>query len=233
MAKCCLHELSHHIDWCLNGTTGHKDPFYAVYAMLIYAALDMGILFKETFDDPWSRDQERVKEIIENYCPHEVDYKISNIAVVKVHNSYSIKNQLKENGYKWNSIESVWEKETEDEQEEEAFLESLGAIMSVPGNTIIRSPWYTIDESNMIMDPTVYIEARDWGRRTYDARAALKKQGFYFSGDTKKWLCKVKSEDYKKKMKEIENDPELTGIEFKCQNRKMKKPATTKKPAKA
>ena len=71
MAKCCLHELSHHIDWCLNGTTGHKDPFYAVYAKLIYASLDMGILQLSNFEDSWSSDSEKVQEIIKGYCHHE------------------------------------------------------------------------------------------------------------------------------------------------------------------
>lgn len=229
MAKCCLHELSHHIDWCINGVTGHKDPFFAVFAKLIYAALDMGILTQETFDDGWSKDHDRVMEILAQYCPHEVDYKRQDAAIVRVHNSYSIKNQLKERGYKWNNIEAVWEIETEDEEGEESFLESIGAVLGTPGSTIIRSPWYTIEENNMVLDPTVYIEAKDWGRRTYDAREALKKEGFFFSGNQKKWLYKVKSEEFEEKLQEFQRNPDLSGLEFKCQNRKVKKTAASKK----
>lgn len=223
MAKCCIHELAHHIDWCIHGKTGHKDPFFEVYAKLIYAALNMQILTKKDFEDDWSADHERVEEIIENYCRHDVDYQKEASAVIKVHNSYSIKNQLKERGYTWNNIEAVWETETEDEDAEEAFLGSIGAVFRGLEDAEPRTPWYSIEETGMVMSPTVYIEAKDWGIRTYDARSALKRQGFFFSGDKKKWLLKVKSEEFDEKIEELENDPELHGLEFVCQNRKIKK----------
>lgn len=232
MAKCCLHELSHHIDWCINGVTGHKEPFYEVYAKLIYAALDMDILKEDAFNDQWSKDFEKVKEIVKNYSPHPIEYINNNTVFIRVHNSYSIKNQLKENGYRWNGIETVWEKETDDETTEEDMLEKLGAVfVSFENSTPPRSAWYTIEENNMVLDPIVYIEARDWGRRTYDARDELKKQGFFFSGDQKKWLLKIKSDEFEKKIDELKNNPALAGIEFKCQNRKMKKVSSPKKPS--
>jgi len=230
MAKCCLHELSHHIDWCLHGSTGHKDPFFEVYAMLIYAALNMQVLTQADFDDNWSKDQERVREIVDQYCPHPVDYSMEDLPdVIKVHNSYPIKNQLRDAGYTWNNIEMVWEKESDSLDEDERQLEQFGAVFCSPGAEEPRKPWYSIEEMSMLMDPTVYIEAKDWGIRTYDARDALKKQGFRFSGDTKKWLLKIKSNDYNQKMEELENDPGLHGLEFICQNRKLKKKPATRK----
>ena len=36
MAKCCIHELSHHIDCILHGTSGHQKPFYEIYKRLAY-----------------------------------------------------------------------------------------------------------------------------------------------------------------------------------------------------
>lgn len=222
MAKCCIHELAHRMSYCIHGSsegTGHGKNFYAEYRKLIYAALDMNILGEETFNnDQWSSDQNKVRKIISEYEPNPVDYIMDFPPVIKVYNSYSIKDALRGRGYAWNSIEMLWEKETEDTENEIAFLESMGAVEQTLENENQREkPTFVVDENSMLMSPVAYIEAKG---NTYDAREALKAHGFFFVSKGKKWVCKVASSAYSDKMIELRDASDLKGIEFTPMNRK-------------
>lgn len=102
---------------------------HGIYAKLIYASLDMGILEKKDFDDHWSSDQNKVRTIVEKYIPHPVDYKPDDNPMIRVYNGFKCKEQLKQNGYCWNGVEQVWEKMVQKELgEEEQFLSDLGIL---------------------------------------------------------------------------------------------------------
>ena len=176
VAKCCLHELSHHIDTILNGTSGHQKPFYEAYTKLIYASLDMGILTPEDFEDFWSRDRNKVKKIVEKYEPHPVDYVLPVEKIIKVKNCYDKKTQLKENGYIWNNIEQVWEKELEDEDKEIQLVESLELTD------------YKITVMDLYIEAVVYIVATG---KTYDYKEELRRLEFYYSKRDNTWKKKT------------------------------------------
>ena len=220
LAKCCIHELSHHIDLCQHGKTGHQKPFYGVYAKLIYASLDMGILEKKDFDDHWSSDQNKVRAIVEKYVPHPVDYKPDDDQMIRILDGFKLKEQLKQNGYRWNGIEQVWEKMLRGKADiEEQILKDLGILKQPNKYVILPGPYYTIINPEMYIDAIVYIVAEG---NTYDRRDRLKEYHFYFSKKEKMWLCKVKSSELKNMIKSLETDAELSGVKFAVHKRKNK-----------
>lgn len=228
MAKALIHELSHRMSYCLNGDAGrgHGKEFYAEYRRLIYAALDMGVLSADTFNkEEWARDQNKVRQIVSEYVPNPVDYVMDFPPVVKVYNSYSIKDDLKARGYAWNNIENLWEKETESPEEETAFLESKGAVERLLDAPETKQLSYSIDENSLLMDPVVYVEAKG---NTYDARNKLKELGFTFSKRGKKWVRTIPAKNYPELIEKIAV-ASIPDVEFKAVNRKTKKSTTVKK----
>ena len=227
LAKTCLHEVAHHIDWCKRRQLGHGKTFYAEYAKLIYATLDMKIMKKEDMTDEDSGDWKKVEKILEDYVPHHIDYVIENDTIVKVMNGYNVKDVLKEHGYRWNNLEQVWERylEENEKDKEKEFLEAAGIKNENPEDK--TTPWYEIRRNNLYIDAYVLMEAIG---DTYEKREALKKHGFTFNtGKKNAWTCKVKASMLEKKKTEIKEDKELEGIEIEMISRKTKK---TKPPAK-
>ena len=216
IAKCCLHELSHHIDCCQNGVSGHQKPFYAIYTRLIYASLDMGILEKEDFKDLWARDGKKVWSIIENYAPRPVYYEMPSTPYVCVYNAYSVKNALKESGYRYNKLEQTWEKETDDASKEELFLSTL-KVKSIKDSTL---PYYVIKTPGMKIDAKIYIEATG---DTYSVKDTLKKYGFFYKKEEKKWLAKVNASEKDAFLKELQDNRELNKLKFEVISKKGKK----------
>jgi len=176
VAKCCLHELSHHIDYCLHGTTGHQKPFYEAYQKLIYASLNMGILNKGDFDDFWSQDKNKVKRIVAAYKPEPVDYKLPEQRMLKVRNCFDKKESLKQLGYRWNKLEQVWEKEVKKDTDETNKVEELGIDD------------YEIVTHGLYINAVIYIEASG---DTYNSKEQLKKLGFFYDKKNKKWRMKT------------------------------------------
>lgn len=218
LAKCCLHELSHHIDACQHGTSGHQKPFYGIYAKLIYASLDMGILSVKDFDDNWSSDQNKVRAIVAKYVPHPVEYKSEFNPVARVYNGFTVKEVLKQNGYRWNGVEQVWEKNIYRNREEEEKFLADSSISKQPAEYVeLPGPYYVIVQPEMYVDAVVYIAASG---DTYEKKEALKKYHFYFSKDKKMWLCKVKSSELEHMMKSLKTDETLKGLSFGVLKRK-------------
>lgn len=194
IVKTCLHELSHHVDFVKNGRTGHQRPFYLAYRRLIYASLDMGITKKSDFDTVGSSDSNKVFKMVEEYTPRSVKYDGGNKKLLKVSGAYEIKEQLKERGFKYNSLEQTWEKGyTENDR---AFLDELGASYEVSG-------------SDMYVNAVVYITAEG---KTYNIREYLKAYGFYYKD--KKWRKKVSSDSLKNELKELKSEKKFFGITF-------------------
>lgn len=222
MAKCCIHELAHHMDHRLNHVGGHGTTFYREYAKLIYASIDMGILSKSIFEnDEWSRDHSKVRKIVEKYEPHPVEYTMDFPPVIKVKNAFAQKEQLKAKGYVWNNMEQVWEKEALDEEEEIETMESLGIRQAVLGEQPCKISTYSIEKYSMQVESIVYIEARG---STYNQRDRLKQDGFFFDGKKKIWICKVPSRESLDKLTALQRNLAYADkdIEFHIQNRKTK-----------
>lgn len=204
-AKCCLHELSHHINYLRNRSTGHQNSFYMEYRRLIYASLDMGILEKEDFRDKYSRDHNKVWRMIEVYEPHPVDYHVHYPDICQVRNAYNIKQQLKWRGYHWNIYVQCWEKEVEDRDEERKFLNSIH----------VKDEDIRFMEQGMKVEGTVvFLTVKG---NTFACKDALKAEGFYWDAGKRVWRKKVNAD--RKEIKEFIHKfyerPEFRSLEIK------------------
>lgn len=212
MAKCSIHELSHHIDTCLNGHSGHKAPFYEAYAKLAYASIDMGILTKDDFyHDTWSSDQNKVRDIMDKYTAHPVEYTIPESKIVCVKNCYAQKESLKSAGYRWNSVESIWEKAVDDVEAEFEFLKGLGC-----------SDFYEQDEFDMHVNAVTYICATG---KTFACKDALRSYGFWYDGDGgKMWKKKILAAEAEAFLEELRKQRSFAEVEFAYVKQTKSKP---------
>ena len=211
IAKCSIHELSHHVDQVKNHCTGHQKSFYECYAKLIYASLDMGIFTKEDFYDPNHRDHYKVDRILSRYSPRPCNWKMPDIQYVKVYNGFSVKDKLKANGYAWNGLEKIWEKYPDDLEKEIIWLEQQGVSSQ---DNYQGMPYYRIDDafSKIVnVDPVVTIEAKG---NTFDVKDILKEQGFKYHKDEKKWVKKVCSSKYYDTRARLYKDERLSCVTF-------------------
>lgn len=87
-----IHELAHHVDYMLRGTTNHRKEFYLVFSRLLYAGLDMGLFAKEEVLDMQrdASDSRKIKNIVESYVSSPIPYKNDKKKVI-VKNGYAIK----------------------------------------------------------------------------------------------------------------------------------------------
>lgn len=184
IATTCLHELSHHIDYMKNGCSGHQQPFYDIYAKLIYAALDMGVIKKEDFegDGPAHyRDYNKVQAIISHYRPIAIQHTVQEKIIILVKNCYEQKDQLKAKGFKWNAMEKAWSVVIPQKAEEEAktFLESIGCKD------------YMVKPMDLMLELQHYIKITG---DTYRVKDILKEKGFIYKKKEKAWIKYTESE---------------------------------------
>jgi hypothetical protein len=214
MIKACLHEVAHHIDWCNRGTSDHRKEFYAEYAKLIYAALDMGLIDANIGDLEDAADSKHVRKIVNNYEPHPVKYTPEQEKVIKVYNAYTVKDQLKEHAYKWNHMSLAWEKYLEDGDED--FLKSI----NVDNSEQEKQSWYTIVDNDFEIEATALIEAVGWA---YDVKDILKEYGFVFNAHKKNtWTRIVEADETSDSLiKRLNADERLQKVSFKVISRKM------------
>lgn len=202
IAITCIHELAHHIDRMKHGTTGHQKPFYDEYTKLLYAALNMRILTPDEDKDLYrdSSDGQKVRKIINAWVPAYVDYKGLDNRVVKVRNGYNQRDALKARGYRWNSVEQVWEKEIsqEEEAEEQDFLQGLELEAD-------------LDKAGLMVTAMVSLYATG---ETYEVRSLLHQHGFRFNKEKKQWSKKVKSTEVKKEAETMNAMPEFLNVSF-------------------
>ena len=195
LAKCALHEVSHHIDFIKNGKSGHQKPFYEIYSRLIYASLDLGVLTKDDFYDEWSSDGSKVRKIVERYKKKQDRQQAEEKKVIKVFNAFSIKEHLKTMGYNWNGLELSWDKETNDIETEEEHLKGLGIHSEKE-----QSPYYIVSSNTMLVDAMISIVAEG---NTYECKETLKEYGFVFDKNKKIWKRKVRASTIASFIKEL------------------------------
>ncbi|AVD54537.1 hypothetical protein BEH_24550 (plasmid) [Priestia filamentosa] len=205
-----LHETAHHIDHCLRQKSDHTKAFYDVFYQLLVTAMGMGLVTKEdilTEDD--SADKDRLEKHfgpIEEWDISIQDYK-KNRHVVKVYQSFSIKDKLKNQGYKYSSLEQAWTREiNEDEVEEEK-------------NTVAQ--W--IDEKCIVVEQanTMKIESYYYlcVSNCYDHRDYLRENGFRWNGYgvKKAWVKKIPTQSLEKEEARLLH---LTNIKVKVATKK-------------
>lgn len=179
-----IHELAHHIHVVDTGDSDHSKEFYAIYRVLLFAALDMGLLNKDAVMEikQDASDSNKVKKILSEYDGSGVDYK-SDMVRIDVENGYKIREILKELGFIYNTLNTFWEKELpkSDLQEIETKLNNLQARYRVE------------NAKNLVFKGTVYIYASG---ETYEFRNQLAAIGFHWSKNKKSWVKKVPTQDF-------------------------------------
>ncbi|WRU97844.1 hypothetical protein RYX51_22470 (plasmid) [Priestia filamentosa] len=186
-----LHEVAHHIDQCLRQKSDHTKAFYEVFYQLLVTAMGMGLVTQEdilTEDD--SADKGRLEKHfgpIEEWEISEQDYK-KNQYVIKVKQAFSIKDKLKNRGYKYSSLDQAWTKELNEEgvEEEKSTVAQWideKCIVTEQANTIKIESYYYLCVSNC-----------------YDHRDYLKENGFRWNGYgmKKAWVKKIPTQSLQK-----------------------------------
>ena len=182
-----MHEVSHHIDHSLRGTSGHDAPFYLAHKKLLFAAMDMGIITKEdvVHSDSKARNRQKLAKMMEDYQPNPVPYKQGTVQIY-VYDAYFVKDSLKARGYKWNALDAAWVLETNDTSAdgEKDFLLSLG-----------------LQESNIktIKSSAVVVRLRKNVRLynvPFENNQIVKELGYHWvnAGKTKYWEKKIDEE---------------------------------------
>lgn len=208
-----LHEVAHHIDFCNRNKTDHGKIFYNELYKLLIAAMELNIISKEdiiTRTD--SKDKYRLEKYfgdIQGWKIESLEYK-KNRKIIKVSNSFSIKGQLKEKGYKYSKIEQLWIKEIESVRLEEE-IEYLKRITH-------KSNIKIIDRENLEIEAIYYIAILN----SYNYREILKENGYIYKGygiGKKSWNKKIKATELEKE-KELLN--RLEGVNIKIINKELK-----------
>ena len=122
-----IHEVAHHVDFSLNGTSGHQAPFYDAFERLLFAAFDMGIISPTDVNEHNSRSKSKIMKRIASYTPNPVEYK-KDLVKICAYNSFAVKGILKSREYRWNGADLSWSKEVHinDLEAEKKMLLSLG-----------------------------------------------------------------------------------------------------------
>lgn len=221
-----LHELAHRLQdcrWGCENVSPHGKEFYTEYQKLFYTALNMNLMDVSYYDGGfgYKAEKKKIYKWIEEYEPEPIDYKPNFPPIIRVYNSFSIKDDLKALRYSWNSIEMYWEKETESVPEDTNVLKNMNIMYADEEDSSIKKPYFTVKSSDLTIKPIVYIEAIG---DTYKYRELLKEYGFVFREKGKKWIRKVPSEEFKNTIKLLKQEQRLKELQFDVlKNRKIYK----------
>lgn len=106
-----IHELAHHIDYCLHEKTGHQKPFYEAFTKLLYAAFDLGYTTPEAVNNMEyvSRCHNKVLKIVAKYDPNPQKF-IDNRYTIKVKAPKKVAKFVSAQGYFYNQISKTYDK---------------------------------------------------------------------------------------------------------------------------
>lgn len=105
-----IHELAHHVDYCTRKKSDHSAEFYAVFASLLYTALDYSVIDRELLlsEELTGSDGGKVKTILANYTPTKRDPLFSEQKIIEVANSYALRELLQSRGYHFDPVKKTW-----------------------------------------------------------------------------------------------------------------------------
>lgn len=168
-----IHEVAHHIDFCLRHNSDHTKDFYEVMYALLIKAIGMGIISEEdiaTATD--TADGERLEKYfgkLETWQVSAINYKIDMITI-KVNKSFPIRDTLKSKGYKYMPQEQSWQKEIAlaELDTEKKFLASMTNLSNVE-----------VINANCISIDAIYYICIQFGD---NHKEYLEKNGYYLGG---------------------------------------------------
>lgn len=183
--KTALHELAHHCEYSIYGETGHSKRFYEVFKQLLEVAIPYGIVDYDVLRT--QQDSNDIKMLEKHFGYMDTVAKTTvpmEGHVVKVANSYPIKDALSGNKYFYNGVERMWCKIIETDEALEQEKEWLRG--------------YT-NESNISVNPVfdltfkaVYYMFVTGG---FDVKDTLKENGYFYKKWKKKsgWAKKIEA----------------------------------------
>lgn len=179
-----IHELAHHVDAVNRGNTDHSKEFYNVFQQLLFTGLNMKLFTIEDFlaANRDASDSNKIAKMLEGYEAEYVAYK-KDMQKICVSNCYSVKDVLKQHGYRYNLVSKDWYKEVSlsEMQTETDFLSKLQVEFRVS------------DANTVSFEKKMYIVAM---KGAYDRREELKEAGFYYSRNEKVWKKDTTKEMY-------------------------------------
>lgn len=179
-----IHELSHHVECCIYGDSGHSKRFYQIYKDLLEKAIKQGIITYENILGQW--DIEKLEKNVGKINASLEHKKESDEMVVKVGNCYTIKEQLKDRGYGYNKVEQKWQKMVNVNlvEDEKSFLKEVIDMKNVE----------ITGKYEITLNPIYYISVSN----CFDCKDTLKENGYRYKGYNKKgncWVKKIKASD--------------------------------------
>lgn len=183
-----IHEVAHHIDFSNRNQSGHDAPFYIAFKKLLFAALDMGVITMEFFQQSRfeSQNGEKILRMVrEEYVPDPIDYKPDSVQI-HVYNAFTVKDALKGRKYRWNAADAAWVLLTTISaiEREQAFLRSIGVksddIRIIEGSAVVTRLRKNVRLSGV----------------TYDQREIVKSLGFRWNKEKKLWEKKIAEDVY-------------------------------------
>lgn len=209
-----LHELSHHIDSCDRGDSNHKKPFYDIFYKLIIAALELKIISKrDIITETDSKDRDTLQKYygsIKNWEIETRDEYKKDIKIIKVINSFAIKDYLKIRGYKYSKLEQAWIKELKIDR----VIDELNKLRRITDEENIK----IYDRSDLKIEAIYYIVVLN----SFNHKDILKANGYIYNGygiNKKSWNKKINAQDLKAEEEELN---ELEGIKVKIIKKKAK-----------
>lgn len=198
-----IHEVAHHIDYSQHGTSGHQAPFYTAYRLLLYAALNMGILTIQDMKESeyTGRSWGKVQKMLDEYRPEPVSYKPDSCSI-RVYHAYQFKDALKARKYQWNGLDAAWTLETNTQrlQEEREFLAQLQVpqeqIKIIQGSAVVSRLTKIVTVHNV----------------RFEDNATMKSLGYHWAKSKKCWEKRIQEGDLPNEEKEKLKS--LSGVYF-------------------
>lgn len=204
-----LHEVAHHIDYEIRGSSDHSKTFYIVLKQLLVTAIGMGVLNQnDLLTKHDSADLERLIRHFGDINEWDIPFVLykSEDFTIRVRQSYSIKDLLKARGYHYSKLHQAWEKTfTAGLEDELIYLRG-----------IIQEEHIEVSSSKELSFNTYYYICVF---ESFQHRERLKELGYIYNGygiKKKSWNKKVLSKELKKEKIKL-ND--LVGIKVKVLSR--------------
>ena len=186
-----IRSLAHHIDFVNRGNTNNDWQYQAEFEQLLRSTIEMGLIsFLQIKDIDLSEKVEKIIFKLEQEGIKASPYK-NNVVVIRVHNSYNVRDRLRKRGYHWLTNEKVWEKEIDNTNEqgisdELSFLEQIIDLRNVT----------THSADELLLTAYMYILVYE----CYDRKDELKAAGYSFDSKERAWKKKFPVEDVKYEM---------------------------------
>lgn len=188
-----IHELAHHIDYDKNNSSGHNKRFYGILRDLMTSAIQCGYVDYSSIKN--KKDSLDIVQMEKYYGPLVAYYDETKDTnkdkyVIQVLNSFKIKDFLKENKFKYNTIEKIWEKTININDIEE----TKKLVLSKDDSVEIK----VLKFNEITIDTYYYVIV---SKNTYNHKEELSKNGYKYKGyneQSNSWVKKIKTTDLNK-----------------------------------